>query len=237
LHSVLRNEEIVKRDDLILRLSTLEKDVETYAETVQGYEKLILSLEEEKSTLLASMGDREDDIKNIFELKRQLDEFSSIAEERDTLKAEIDRLRSNGESVSDLQGRLLEAENTIQELDSIFIQFHEEQKKNKEYQAAISDLMNRLQDLEKELIVKNEQILSQEMRLDGEKSRSQEMEYSPSRSRKKSGYVFTFFLIQSFLFKNSIFDFIAAQFRRRVGKSSKGCTRRTCIKVGGGTAK
>lgn len=194
LLSVWKNEEIVKRDDLLSRLSSLENAVENHAETVQGYEKVIRSLEMEKATLLASIGDREEDILKILELKRQIDEFSIVVEERDSLKEEIERLRINGEAVSGLQGCLLEAEKTKEEFDSVFIRFTEEKKKNDEYQVALSDLMIRFQDLEDELIVKNERIISQEIQLEEEKVRSQHLEHALSTSGDKILYVVIIFL-------------------------------------------
>jgi hypothetical protein len=51
-----RGEEIVKRDELRLRLCCLEKEVDTHAGVVQRYEALILSLQEEKEALRNSTG-------------------------------------------------------------------------------------------------------------------------------------------------------------------------------------
>jgi len=140
------------------------------------------------------MGDGDENVKKIFELKGQLDEFSLIAEERDLLKAEIEKLSIENEYISDLQNRLIDAEKTIQELDSIFIQYNEEKKKNVQFQSEISDLINQVKTLETDVVMKNDQILSQELLLEDEKSKYQDLQVALAMSGKKAGYVHFYFL-------------------------------------------
>ena len=174
---MLRNQEILSRDIFLSRLSSLEKDIETHAKDVQDYEAHIISLQIEKAALLASISDREEDMKKIFELKRQLDELSLVVEERDSLKAEIERVNCNGVMVSDRQGSLIGEENTIEELSSSPILSNDEKKKDEESQTFLSNLISRLKDLENELLIKDEQIRFQSIQLEKEKNQFQELEH------------------------------------------------------------